>query len=75
MSAFTEKYVKEFMGELIAKNPGESEFHQAVKEVLEADDAALELARAREQRIGVVAGSVVADGVALVDKTCREMVS
>ena len=36
MSAFTEKYVKEFMGELIAKNPGESEFHQAVKEVLEA---------------------------------------
>ena len=42
MSAFTEKYVKEFMGELIAKNPGESEFHQAVKEVLEAVAPTLE---------------------------------
>ena len=42
MSAFTEKYVKEFMGELIAKNPGETEFHQAVKEVLEAVAPTLE---------------------------------
>ena len=42
MSAFTEKYVKEFMAELIAKNPGESEFHQAVKEVLEAVAPTLE---------------------------------
>ena len=42
MSAFTEKYVKEFMGELIAKNPGENEFHQAVKEVLEAVAPTLE---------------------------------
>ena len=42
MSAFTEKYVKEFMGELVAKNPGESEFHQAVKEVLEAVAPTLE---------------------------------
>ena len=42
MSAFTDKYVKEFMAELIAKNPGESEFHQAVKEVLEAVAPTLE---------------------------------
>ncbi len=42
MSAFTEKYVKEFMGALIAKNPGESEFHQAVSEVLEAVAPTLE---------------------------------
>ncbi|MBO4605025.1 MAG: NADP-specific glutamate dehydrogenase [Bacteroidales bacterium] len=42
MSAFTEKYVKEFMAELIAKNPRESEFHQAVKEVLEAVAPTLE---------------------------------
>ena len=42
MSAFTEKYVKEFMGELIAKNPGETEFHQAVKGVLEAVAPTLE---------------------------------
>ena len=34
MSKFTEKYVESFMVKLIAKNPGESEFHQAVKEVL-----------------------------------------
>lgn len=34
MSKFTEKYVESFMAKLIAKNPGESEFHQAVKEVL-----------------------------------------
>ena len=42
MSAFTDKYVKEFMAELIAKNPGESEFHQAVREVLEAVAPTLE---------------------------------
>ena len=34
MSKFAEKYVQSFMTELIAKNPGETEFHQAVKEVL-----------------------------------------
>jgi len=31
-----EKYVESFMSELIAKNPGEKEFHQAVNEVLES---------------------------------------
>ena len=42
MSAFTEKYVSEFMSTLVAKNPGESEFHQAVREVLEAVAPTLE---------------------------------
>ena len=36
MDKFTEKYVEGFMGELIARNPGESEFHQAVREVVES---------------------------------------
>lgn len=31
-----EKYAQSFMNELVAKNPGEKEFHQAVKEVLES---------------------------------------
>ena len=30
------QYVEEFMANLIAKNPGEKEFHQAVKEVVES---------------------------------------
>ena len=34
MTKFAEKYVESFMTELIAKNPGETEFHQAVREVL-----------------------------------------
>ena len=34
MSVFTDKYIKNFMAELIARNPGEAEFHQAVSEVL-----------------------------------------
>ena len=34
MSKFTEKYIAGFMSELIARNPGETEFHQAVSEVL-----------------------------------------
>ena len=34
MSKFTEKYIAGFMSELIARNPGEAEFHQAVSEVL-----------------------------------------
>ena len=34
MTKFAEKYVQSFMTELIAKNPGETEFHQAVREVL-----------------------------------------
>ena len=36
MNKFTEKYVESFMAELVAKNPGESEFHQAVREVVES---------------------------------------
>ena len=34
MEKFAQKYVETFMSELIAKNPGETEFHQAVREVL-----------------------------------------
>ena len=34
MEKFAQKYVETFMSELIAKNPGEPEFHQAVREVL-----------------------------------------
>ena len=30
-----EAQINEFMTKIIAKNPGESEFHQAVKEVVE----------------------------------------
>ena len=30
------KAVEEFMAKIIAKNPGENEFHQAVKEVAES---------------------------------------
>lgn len=36
MDNFTKKYVESFMADLIAKNPGESEFHQAVREVVES---------------------------------------
>src|SRR5574344_748345 len=36
MDKFTENYVERFMSELIARNPGEKEFHQAVKEVVES---------------------------------------
>lgn len=36
MDKFTANYVDRFMSELIARNPGEKEFHQAVKEVVES---------------------------------------
>lgn len=36
MDQFTQKYVDSFMADLIAKNPGEVEFHQAVREVVES---------------------------------------
>ncbi len=36
MSAQTQKEVNDFMAKVIAKNPGETEFHQAVKEVVES---------------------------------------
>jgi len=42
MSVFTEKYIKNFMAELIARNPGETEFHQAVSEVLNSVAPCLE---------------------------------
>lgn len=34
MNATHEKYLKEFMAKVVAKNPGEIEFHQAVEEVV-----------------------------------------
>ena len=36
MEKFVKNYVEGFMAGLVAKNPGEKEFHQAVKEVLES---------------------------------------
>jgi len=36
MDKFTKKYVEAFMSGLIARNPGEKEFHQAVREVVES---------------------------------------
>lgn len=36
METDVKKYVEGFMASLIAKNPGETEFHQAVREVLES---------------------------------------
>ena len=36
MDKQTQAYVDGFMAELIRKNPGECEFHQAVKEVVES---------------------------------------
>ena len=36
MDKMTQNWVEGFMAELIAKNPGEKEFHQAVREVVES---------------------------------------
>ncbi|MBO4743537.1 MAG: NADP-specific glutamate dehydrogenase, partial [Bacteroidales bacterium] len=36
MDSFTKNYLDGFMSEVIARNPGEPEFHQAVKEVAES---------------------------------------
>ena len=36
MDKFTRNYVDSFMADLIARNPGEKEFHQAVREVVES---------------------------------------
>ena len=36
MDAFTQRYVEGFMADVMAKNPGEKEFHQAVREVVES---------------------------------------
>ena len=43
MSAFTDRYVKNFLGELAARNPGEPEFLQAVSEVLTSVAPCLEI--------------------------------
>ena len=36
MNSFTQNYIEGFMGNLIAKNPNEPEFQQAVREVVES---------------------------------------
>jgi len=36
MDKFAQKYVDRILSEMVAKNPGEPEFHQAVKEVVES---------------------------------------
>ena len=36
MDQFTQKYIDGFMSELISRNRGENEFHQALREVLES---------------------------------------
>ena len=36
MDNFTQRFVDGFMADVIARNPGESEFHQAVREVVES---------------------------------------
>ena len=36
MDKFTQNYVDGFMADIIARNPNEPEFHQAVREVVES---------------------------------------
>ena len=36
MDKFTQNYVEGFMADVIARNPSEPEFHQAVREVVES---------------------------------------
>ena len=36
MEKHVQKYVDDFMADIIARNPGEKEFHQAVHEVVES---------------------------------------
>ena len=36
MEKHAQQYVDDFMAKIIAKNPGEKEFHQAVHEVVES---------------------------------------
>ena len=50
MDQFTQNYVDGFMADLIARNPGEKEFHQAVKEVLESLRPAIERNEAEYRR-------------------------
>ena len=36
MNTSVKEYVEQFMADVVAKNPGELEFHQAVREVVES---------------------------------------
>lgn len=52
MEKFAKNYVEKFMDELVAKNPGEKEFHQAVREVVESvADYVVEYPHLMEQKI------------------------
>ena len=52
MERFAKNYVEKFMEELVAKNPGEKEFHQAVREVVESvADYVVEYPHLMDQKI------------------------
>lgn len=52
MEKFAKDYVEKFMDELVAKNPGEKEFHQAVREVVESvADYVVEYPHLMDQKI------------------------
>lgn len=52
MEKFAKNYVEKFMDELVAKNPGEKEFHQAVREVVESvADYVVEYPHLMDQKI------------------------
>ncbi len=52
MGKFAKNYVEKFMDELVAKNPGEKEFHQAVREVVESvADYVVEYPHLMDQKI------------------------
>ena len=52
MEKFAKNYVEKFMDELVAKNPGEKEFHQAVREVVESvADYVVEYPNLMDQKI------------------------
>ena len=52
MEKFAKNYADRFMAELVAKNPGEKEFHQAVREVVESvADYVVEYPHLMDQKI------------------------
>ena len=52
MEKFAKNYVEKFMDELVAKNPGEKELHQAVREVVESvADYVVEYPHLMDQKI------------------------
>lgn len=52
MEKFAKNYVEKFMDEFVAKNPGEKEFHQAVREVVESvADYVVEYPHLMDQKI------------------------